>query len=157
MRMLALLLLLGCATTPRAGGPDEARRSLLAAHALEREAHLARDADRIAALVSEGFVLVDRGEISPLGVAQQREHFARYFARVTFERWDNLEPPRTWVSADGTWGSVAVRKEVVTRSVADGSIDRTVFAWLETWERGTRGWELRALASTRAPEARTGP
>ncbi len=151
MRMFGLLLLLGCASVPAAQGPDDARRSLLAAHALERQTHLARDADGIAALTSEGFVLVDSGEIHTLSVAEQREHFARYFARVTFDRWDDLEPPRVWISADGSWGSVAVRKEVVTRSVADGSVERSVFAWLETWERGPHGWQLRALSSTRPP------
>ena len=153
MRMLGLLLLAACAALPPARTADEARRSLLAAHARERETHLARDADRLAALASEGFVLVDGGEIRTLSVAEQRDHFTRYFARVTFERWDDLEPPRVWVSADGSWGSVAVHKEVVTRSVADGSVDRTVFAWLETWERTPEGWRLRALASTRAPDA----
>jgi len=70
---------------------------------------------------------------------------------VTFDRWDDLEPPRVWVSTDGTLGSVAVRKEVITRSVEDGSTDRTVFAWLETWERRPEGWRLVALASTREP------
>ena len=54
-----------------------------------------------------------------------------------------------WVSADGTLGSVAVRKEV-TPSVEDSPTDRAVFAWLETWERGPEGWRLRAVASTRA-------
>ncbi|HUM10339.1 MAG TPA: hypothetical protein VLT82_05245 [Myxococcaceae bacterium] len=153
MRTLGALLLVGCATVPGPQATEDARRSLLAAHAQERETHFARDADRIAALSSEGFVLVDSGEIRPLTVAEQRAHFAGYFARVTFERWDDLEPPRVWISADGSWGSIAVRKEVVTRSVADGSVDRTVFAWLETWEHGPRGWQLRALASTRAPAA----
>ena len=152
MRTLGFLLLVSCAAVAPAQSVDEARRSLLAAHALERETHLARDADRIAAMASESFVLVDGGEIRTLSVAEQREHFARYFARVTFEKWDDLEPPRAWVSADGSWGAVAVHKEVVTRSVADGSADRTVFAWLETWERTPQGWRLRALASTRAPE-----
>lgn len=135
MRMLALLLLVGCATASNAPSADEARRSLLAAHALERQTHLARDADRIAALAVEGFVLIDSGRIQTLSVSEQRAHFAKYFARVTFERWDDLEPPRVWVSADGTLGSVAVRN-----------------AWLETWEHGPEGWRLRALASTREPE-----
>ena len=150
-RPLAVLMLSGCATAPAATSADGARQALSAAHAQEREAHLARDADRLAALTSEGFVLVDAGEVQTLSVAEQRAHFARYFARVTFDRWDDLEPPRVWVSADGTLGSVAVRKEVVTRAVADGTLTRTVFAWLETWERTPEGWRLRALASTRAP------
>ena len=145
-------MVVGCATTPTAPSADEARSSLLAAHALERQTHLARDADRIAALAVEGFVLLNEGQIQILSVSEQRAHFAKYFARVTFERWDDLEPPRVWVSADGTLGSVAVRKEVITRSVEDGSTDRAVFAWLETWERGPEGWRLRALASTREPK-----
>jgi len=151
MRTLGLLLLAGCATTSTPPAAEEARLALLAAHALERQTHLARDADRIAALAVEGFVLLDEGRIQILSVSEQRAHFAKYFARVTFERWDDLEPPRVWVSADGTLGSVAVRKEVITRSVEDGSIERTVFAWLETWEHGPDGWQLRALASTREP------
>ena len=152
MRTLGLLLLAGCSTVSSARSVDEARSSLLAAHAIERQTHLARDAQQIGALAVEGFVLLDSGDIRTLSVAEQRDHFARYFARVTFDRWDDLEPPRVWVSADGTLGSVAVRKEVITRSVEDGSIERTVFAWLETWERRPEGWRLVALASTRAPE-----
>jgi hypothetical protein len=152
MRTIGLLLLVGCATVPPAQTPDDARRSLLAAHAVEREAHLARDADRLAALTAEGVLMLDRGEIRTFSVAEMRDRFAKYFGRVTFDRWDDLEPPRAWVSGDGTWGSVAVRKEVITRGVADGSVDRTVFAWLESWERTPQGWTLRAVASTRAAE-----
>ncbi|HZJ53084.1 MAG TPA: hypothetical protein VFD38_03010 [Myxococcaceae bacterium] len=152
MRTLGLFLLAGCATVPPAVTGDDARRSLLAAHAVERQAHLARDADPIARLTAEGFLMLDRGEIRTFTVAEMRDHFARYFGRVTFDRWDDLEPPRAWVSADGTWGSVAVRKEVITRGVTDGSVDRAVFAWLETWECTAQGWKLRAVASTRAAE-----
>ena len=143
-------MLAACATAPTTRSTEEARRSLLAAHARERQTHLDRDPDRIAALAVDGFVLLDKGEIRTLSVEEQRAHFARYFAAVTFDRWDDLEPPRVWVSADGTLGSVAVRKEVITRSVEDGSTDRAVFAWLETWEQGPEGWRLRAVASTRA-------
>jgi hypothetical protein len=151
MRALGCILVAGCAAMPREQAEDP-RRSLLAAHAQERAAHLARDADRIAALSSDPFLLVIEGEIQEIPRAEQRAHFARYFARVTFDRWDDLEPPRVFVSADGSWGSVAVRKEVVTRAVSDGGLERTVFAWLETWEHRPGGWELRTLASTRAPE-----
>ena len=89
--------------------------------------------------------------IRTLSVAVQRAHFAKYFAAVTVDRWDDLVPPRVWVSADGTLGSVAVRKEVIPRSVEDRSTDRAVFAWLETWERSPEGWLLRAVASTCEP------
>ena len=152
MRTICLLLLVGCAAVPPAPSAEDARRSLLDAHAVEREAHLARNPDRIAALTTERFVMVDRGEIQTFSVAEMRDRFSKYFGRVTFDRWDDLEPPRAWVSADGTWGSVAVRKEVITRSLSDGSVDRTVFAWLESWERTAQGWRLRAVASTRVAE-----
>lgn len=151
MRTLGLLFLLGCATVPGAPSAEDARRSLLEAHSQERGAHLARDADRMTALVVEGFVMLDSGEIRTLSIAEQRDRFTKYFASVTFDRWDDLEPPRVWVSADGTLGSVAVRKEVITRSVEDGSTGRAVFAWLETWERGPEGWRIRVVASTREP------
>jgi hypothetical protein len=149
MRTIGVLLLVGCATVPTG---EDARRSLLAAHAVEREAHLARNPEPIAAMTAEGFLMLDRGEIRTITVAEMRDRFARYFGRVTFDRWDDLQPPQAWVSADGTWGSVAVRKEVITRSVSDGSVERTVFAWLESWERTPQGWKLRAVASTRSDE-----
>ena len=57
MRTLGLLFLAGCATVPTLPSADEARHSLLA---LERETHLSRDLERIAALAVEGFVLLDR-------------------------------------------------------------------------------------------------
>ncbi len=102
MRALGCILVAGCAAMPREQAEDP-RRSLLAAHAQERAAHLARDADRIAALSSDPFLLVIEGEIQEIPRAEQRVHFARYFARVTFDRWDDLEPPRVFVSADGSW------------------------------------------------------
>ena len=106
MRTLGLLFLAGCATVPTLPSPDEARRR---SRPLERETHLSRDLDRIAPLAVGGFVLLDNGEIWTLSVEEQRAHFA-YFHAVTFDRRDALEPPRVWVSADGTLGSVAVRK-----------------------------------------------
>ena len=124
MRTIGLLLLVGCATAPPVPTGEDARRSLLAAHAVEREAHLARNPDPIAAMTAEGFLMLDRGEIRTVSVAEMRDHFAQYFGR----------------------------KEVITRSVTDGSVDRTVFAWLESWERTPQGWKLRAVASTRAVE-----
>jgi hypothetical protein len=150
-RALGVLVLSGCATAPVTTSPDGARQALLAAHAQEREAHVARDADRMAALTPDGFVMVDAGQVTTLSAAQMRARFASYFARVTFDRWDDLEPPRVWISQDGSLGSIAVHKEVVVRDVSDGSVSRTVFAWLETWASTADGWKLRVVASTREP------
>jgi hypothetical protein len=86
MRTIGLLLLVGCATAPPVPTGEDARRSLLAAHAVEREAHLARNPDPIAAMTAEGFLMLDRGEIRTVSVAEMRDHFAQYFGRVTRSR-----------------------------------------------------------------------
>ena len=72
MRTIGLILLVGCATVPPVPTGEDARRSLLAAHAVEREAHLARNPDPIAAMTAEGFLMLDRGEIRTISAAEMR-------------------------------------------------------------------------------------
>jgi hypothetical protein len=82
----------GIRLRPPAGERGRGATLPAGAHSVERKTHLARDADRLTAQASEGFVLIDAGEIQIASVAEQRAHFTRYFARVTFERRDDLEP-----------------------------------------------------------------
>jgi ketosteroid isomerase-like protein len=130
----------------------EAREDVAARHALEREAHMDRNVDLLLSLMGDDFVLVDGGQVQRPTRAETRARFDAYFKAVKFRKWDDLAPPSIRVSRDGTLASVLVRKEVVlvpADAADDAKPVRTVFAWMETWEKRDGRWMLVALCSTR--------
>ena len=165
-RRKALLFALGMlavapapAVAPAASSrPDlaalEAREEVAGRHALEREAHLDRNVDLLVSLFADDFVMVDEGEVTKPSRAQNRARFDSYFKAVRFKKWDDLAPPSIRVSKDGTLASVLVKKEVVLTLVDAPEVkeERTVFAWMETWEKREGRWLLVAVCSTRAPQ-----
>lgn len=144
---------------PASAPPDlatrEAREQVTARHALEREAHMDRNLDLLLSLFADDFVLIDGGEVQRPTPAANRERFGTYFRNVRFLKWDDLAPPAVRVSRDGTLATVIVRKEVVllpAEAPGETKPERSVFAWMETWEKRQGRWMLVALCSTRAAE-----
>lgn len=130
----------------------QAREDVAARHALEREAHMDRNVDLLLSLMADDFVMVDGGEVQRPSRAETRSRYDAYFKAVRFRKWDDLAPPSIRVSRDGTLASVLVRKEVVlvpADAPADAPPVRTVFAWMETWEKRNGRWMLVALCSTK--------
>lgn len=132
------------------------REEVLARHALEREAHIDRNVDLLLSLMADDFVMIDEGEVRKPTRDEQKKRFTAYFGAVRFRKWDDVAPPAVRVSADGTLATVIVKKEVVI-DLADAAPEakpqRTVFAWMETWEKRKGRWMLVAVCSTRAPDA----
>lgn len=165
-RRKALLFALGMlavapapAVAPAASSrPDlaalEAREEVAARHALEREAHLDRNVDLLVSLMSDDFVTIDEGEVHRPSRAENRARFDSYFKAVRFRKWDDMAPPAIRVSRDGSLATVVVRKEVVLTLVdaPEAKEERTIFAWMETWEKREGRWLLVAVCSTRAPQ-----
>jgi pSer/pThr/pTyr-binding forkhead associated (FHA) protein len=121
--------------------------------ARQREAHLSRDASRMAALFADDFVSVRDGEVTRPSRDESRERFERYFARVRFVAWDDIAEPVIEVSDDGTLATVLVRKRVHVAYVeANGqpAEEETVFAWVEVWRRQDHRWVLAMVSSTNA-------
>jgi len=166
MRRFPFILLLAAIASPgatparaaRSAALDlvtlQAREDVAARHALEREAHMDRNVDLLLSLMADDFVMVDGGAVQRPSRAETRARFDAYFKAVKFHKWDDLAPPSIRVSRDGTLASVLVRKEVVlvpADAAADAKPVRTVFAWMETWEKRDGRWMLVALCSTREP------
>jgi hypothetical protein len=157
------LLIVPCLAAPAAAAKNrsdlaalEAREDVAARHALEREAHMDRNVDLLLSLLADDFVMVDGGQVQRPTRAETRARFDAYFRSVRFRKWDDLGPPSIRVSRDGTLASVIVRKEVVlvpADAPEDTPAVRTVFAWMETWEKRDGRWMLVALCSTREADA----
>lgn len=140
--------LAGCASARMA----RTRAEVLRFHALERRAHLERKPAALVALIADDFVQVLNGEVSRPTHAEQLERFGRYFGAVEFLAWDDLEPPRVNLSADGTLAVVTVRKQVTTVPAGageDAATETTVFAWSETLARRGGTWRIVEVTSTR--------
>ena len=147
---IAVLALAAC------GADGEADRAeLLRLHALQRTAHLERRADLLVASHADSVVSISRGAVSVDQPAKSRAMFQAYFDRVTFQAWDDVAPPIVRVSPDGQMAYVIVQKRVhLTAPDSAGAprSERTLFAWLEVYEKRGGRWTMTAIASTDRPD-----
>lgn len=139
-----------------ASGPAhrDARTELLEIQALQRRAHLEKDADLLTSVFADDFISVSDGVISRPDRQESRARFQSYFDSVEFLAWDDISPPVIHVSRDGSLGHVLVHKRVHLRDVSTGRESETVFAWIESYERRQGDWRLTMVVSTEKPATR---
>ena len=142
------VLLASCASQP-ADSTEEAE--LLEIQALQRRAHLEKDADLLTSVFADDFISVSGGVISRPDREESRGRFQAYFDSVEFLAWDDITPPEIRVSADGSISHVLVHKHVHVRDISTGGERRTEFAWVETYERRQGEWRLTMVVSTDRP------
>lgn len=124
--------------------------SLMQVHELTRRSFLEADADLIAPHIGERELAISDGRVREETFAEWRARFGGALAAATFERWEDLEPPRWGASADGT---MAWLVEVVAVAGTRGGArfaDRT--ARLTVFERQDGRWRRVVNASTQAGE-----
>ena len=71
-------------------------------HELTRRSFLERDGELIAPHIGERELVVSEGQVREETIAEWRERFGGALKAARFERWDDIEPPRSGISADGT-------------------------------------------------------
>ena len=154
-----LLSLVACGGDRDAGRDADRkadRAELLRLHALQRTAHLEQRADLLVAPHADSVFSISRGVVSVDRPAASRAMFQAYFDRATFQAWDDVVPPVVRVSPDGQMAYVIVRKRVhLTAPDSTGAprSERTLFAWLEVYDKRGGRWALTAIASTERPDA----
>jgi hypothetical protein len=151
--LVVLAALAACAPRTDVSGD---RAELLRLHELARTAHLDERPDLMVASFADTLLDISAGLVSPRTREQNRVRFQRYFARVTFQQWDDIAPPRIRISRDGQMAYVVVQKSVrLTSQAAAGApqAEHTVFAWVEIYEKRGGKWTLMAVASTDRPGA----
>ena len=127
---------------------------LMRVHDLTRRSFIERDAELIAPHIGERELLVTEGRVREETVSEWRSRFGGALAAATFERWEDVEPPRAGISADGT---MAWLVEVVAMSGtrAEARFD-TRIARLTVFEKHDGRWRRVASASTTEQGGRVG-
>jgi hypothetical protein len=117
-------------------------------HDLTRRSFLEANAELIAPHIGDRELVVSDGRAREETLAEWRQRFGSALAAVKFERWEDIEAPRSGVSADGT---MAWLVEVVamsgTRAAAPFE-SRT--ARLTVFEKKDGRWRRVVNASTAA-------
>lgn len=150
LAFLLVVLLSGCAST----NFDADRAALHAFHEQQQTAHLTYDPALFAAMFNDPLIQLNGGRIAIQTTEENIERFAGYFGSVTFQEWEDIEPPRIRISNDGSMAYAILHKRVrLTYEDDAGEMqeDHTVFAWMEAWEKIDGTWTLMAVASTDRP------
>jgi len=138
------------ARSPQAAvSPQE--QELLAVHAADRRAHLARDVDALLLHGGPEIVEVRDGEVHRLTREQVRENFRTYFGKAHFTAWHDLSPPVVSVSPDGRLGWMIVRVHVAYWERSPEGVLKTtdeVLAWMASYERVGGTWRMTAVTTT---------
>jgi ketosteroid isomerase-like protein len=153
VKFFAFALLAGCSGAEEPGRAQD-RAALEAILEAQRSAHLELDADRLVERIADELVSVDNGVITVQSRDQVREMFASYFEGATYFAWEDLEPPLTKISADGSLAWV-VRRVGVDREEPDGAGGRRrrkfVSAYTSTFEKSDGQWWMTTVTSTFVP------
>lgn len=132
-------------------GREAALRAVLEA---ERQAHLEVDAGALAGLVADTLLTIQDGAIEPVTREQVLGQFRAYFQGASYARWNDLEPPRLRLSADGAEAAVHRRIEVDRSEPGLGVASRRVrfeSAWTATYRWEDSGWRMASVTSTFPP------
>lgn len=143
-----IVLFVGCQSTVDL---EAERESLMRLQQQQQEAHLTYDAELFVDMFYDPILQLRGGTIYERDRATNLARVQRYFDNVQFQAWEDIEPPRIRISADGSMAYIIVHKRVeLTFEDEDGITQRehTIFAWLETWEKIEGIWKLMAAAST---------
>jgi len=85
---------------------------LLVIHAQDREARFATDAQALAARYADSTIYVRDGTLSQITRADMQRGFEQDFQNVTYQEWDDMEPPIVQVSQDASLDWVITRMKV---------------------------------------------
>ena len=124
--------------------------SLQEVHELTRRSFIEGNAELIAPHIGDRELVVSEGTVREETLAEWRRRFSGTLAEARFDRWEDVEPPRSGISADGT---MAWLIEVVELAgTRGGSRFETRTARLTVFERRDGRWGRVVNALTTAPK-----
>ncbi len=127
---------------------------LMRLHEQQRTAHMTYDAKLLTDDFAQQLVEIQRGNVRTLTRDKAFARFDSYFTSFKFSEWQDVIPPVIRMSKDGSLATVIVQKSVRGASNNENgeqAVDHTIYAWLEVWEKGDKGWKLVTIASTDTP------
>lgn len=124
---------------------------LVRLHKQAQTAHLTYDAKLFVEMFAENLTQIQSGRVVSRDKKANLERFHQYFGSYKFDEWEDIVPPIIKISQDGTLATVTVQKRVSGKYKDDKGVertDKTVFAWLEVWEKINGEWKVVTVAST---------
>lgn len=149
-----LLLLASACADPGDSALERRLGEIEAVLDAHREAHLRTDASALSEGVADTLLGIDAGMIREQSREQVKRMFESYFEGATYHAWQDTEPPRISISADGTMAWVARRVRVDREEPASegGARRQFVSAYTSTFERSQDGrWRMTSVTSTFMP------
>lgn len=119
------------------------RDVLLAIHADQRRAHFERDPELLFRNAAEQWMYVRGGRVERLTHAELVERFRVNFNRTRYLEWEDVEPPITDISEDGTLAVMVEHVNIrISRTAEDGSSEKLqgVYAGATVYRRDAEGW-----------------
>ncbi|MEM9337800.1 MAG: hypothetical protein AAGA66_03675 [Bacteroidota bacterium] len=122
-------------------------------HEDQRTYHFEKDSISFPAQFGEGFISVNRGEITRPTFEENKTRYHRYFSSVDFKKWDDQTEPEIFFSRDGTMAYTIVDKQVVLiYQERDTTFEQTTnFAWVTIYTKASGDWKIACVASTNKP------
>lgn len=142
-----LLFLCGCS----ASIPDfeKEKQAILQIEKAQREYHFKKNANDFTHILSDNFLLINKGEVKSPSQKENLERFSNYFNSTEFIKWDDMKEPVIRFSNDGSVAYVTVQKEVIVKQERNGNMpDTTYFAWLSIYRKDGNTWKIDCVAST---------
>ena len=123
---------------------------LLEIHERTRRAFLESDADLVAPYIGDAELAIAGGLMREETRTAWRERFDGLLAATTFERWDDVAPPRYGMSSDGTMAWLVELVEMA--GTRDDRPFTTRSARLTVFERSAGGWRRVVNATSEATQ-----
>ncbi len=128
------------------------KQKLLNLHEKARTMHFDKNVNGFLAEQADDFMNIQNGDIKRPTRDERAKRIQAYFDRVTFESWDDVEPPVIVISDDATLANTFVKKLVILKLKDESGqtvLDTTHFAWTTTYKKNEGNWQLIAVTSTR--------
>lgn len=128
------------------------KQKLLNLHEKARTAHFDKNVAGFLAEQADDFMNIQNGDIKRPSRDEREKRVQAYFDKVTFESWDDIEPPVIAISDDASLANTFVKKLVVLKLKDESgkvTLDTTHFAWTTTYKKIDGLWRLIAVTSTR--------
>jgi len=118
--------------------------ALLALNETQKSAHLTQNAELLASTLASQVFIVQAGEVQPGSRQAMLAQYQALFEQLTYERWEDVQPPLIQLSEDGSLASMLVRKLVVSRQNEDRQA--ALYSWLAGLKKENGQWQVYSLA-----------
>lgn len=150
-RNLFLLLLFISCDSPGKRNIAQEEKAIKALLQQERKAHFDRNADLFVSEFADSMIAVNKGKVSVLSIAQNKERIKPYFESVEFIKWDDVAEPVIRFSEDGKMAYAVIQKQVIVSypdSTGKPFSDTMNYAWVSIYRKQKGGWKVEANIST---------